>query len=260
MQALLLQRSEASNLLAKLKAPLSGSDKERNKRLAIYQNNVMHSLIRALADTYPVIERLIGTDRFRLLATEYVNATPPVQANLNAYGKDFTAFISAHEALQALPFLKDVARLEWLYLQCFNGQASETLDVQVLQQLPEESLEHLLLTLDTNAYLMESDWPIQSIWHANLEDEVPELNLDELPPSRLIICRIQNQVQVIELTPDCYYFLEALASKQTLAEAWQSAGEQLTSQKLEIPDLDELGPMLAYLINLQIFTQAVIKD
>ena len=52
----------------------NGSDPAR--RLAVYRNNVVSSLIDALADTFPVVQRLVGTEFFRAMAGVFA---PPAQ-------------------------------------------------------------------------------------------------------------------------------------------------------------------------------------
>ncbi|MEO8121927.1 MAG: DNA-binding domain-containing protein, partial [Rhodoferax sp.] len=44
----------------------NGSDP--GTRFAVYRNNVMVSLIDALADTYPVVQELVGEEFFRAMA------------------------------------------------------------------------------------------------------------------------------------------------------------------------------------------------
>lgn len=51
----------------------NGSDPAQ--RFAVYRNNVTVSLIDALADTFPVVQALVGVDFFRTMAREFVRAT-----------------------------------------------------------------------------------------------------------------------------------------------------------------------------------------
>ncbi len=88
----------------------NGSDPQT--RFAVYRNNVMMSLIDALADTYPVVQRLVGEDFFRAMARVFAQAKPPRSAVMAYYGRDFAAFIDAFPPAASVPYLADVARLE----------------------------------------------------------------------------------------------------------------------------------------------------
>lgn len=46
-------------------------------RLAVYRNNVVSSLIGALADTFPVVQALVGVDFLHAMAGVFVRQHPP---------------------------------------------------------------------------------------------------------------------------------------------------------------------------------------
>src|SRR3990167_7733275 len=64
-------------------------------RFAVYRNNVTVSLIDALADTFPVVQALVGEEFFRAMARVSVRATPPRSRLMAFYGHDFADFVSA---------------------------------------------------------------------------------------------------------------------------------------------------------------------
>src|SRR5258707_7002615 len=81
-------------------------------RYNVYRNNVTVSLIDALADIYPAVQRITGAEFFRAMARFHVRATPPTSPLLFEYGRDFPAFIEGYEYAQAMPWLADTARIE----------------------------------------------------------------------------------------------------------------------------------------------------
>ncbi len=44
---------------------------EPSKRFSVYRNNVRGALVEALAVRYPVVQRLVGKDFFRVMARDY---------------------------------------------------------------------------------------------------------------------------------------------------------------------------------------------
>mgnify|MGYP000267026151 CR=1 FL=1 len=77
---------------------------EAARRFAVYRNNVAHSLSRALASRYPVIERLVGEDFFRPLAAAFFAEHQPwllgrLHQRLRKLGRDQKADLLAIEPL-----------------------------------------------------------------------------------------------------------------------------------------------------------------
>ena len=66
------------------------------RRYNVYRNNVMVSLIDALAAVYPAVQRITGVDFFRAMARFHVRAAPPASPLLLEYGRDFPAFIEGY--------------------------------------------------------------------------------------------------------------------------------------------------------------------
>jgi len=97
----------------------NGSDPGR--RFAVYRNNVIVGLVDALADTYPVVQAMVGDDFFRAMAREFVRSQPPTSPVLAGYGAGFAAFIEGFAPAAGLPCLADLARLEWLRVEVYHA-------------------------------------------------------------------------------------------------------------------------------------------
>ena len=62
-------------------------------RFGVYRNNVMASLISAVAARYPVVRKLLWDDAFNRVAHLYVTAEPPRSPVLFEYGEGFPRFL-----------------------------------------------------------------------------------------------------------------------------------------------------------------------
>lgn len=89
-------------------APLSAP-----RRLQVYGNHHRISLADAIMATYAALEPLVGAPFLEAAARAYVQAQPPQQAWLSAYGGGFGEFLSGFLPAQSLPYLPDTARLIW---------------------------------------------------------------------------------------------------------------------------------------------------
>ena len=113
------------------------------RRFAVYRNNVAHSLSRALAARFPVIERLVGADFFRPLAAAFIAAHPPASPMLFQWGADFPGFLAGFEPLRELPYLGDVAQLEWLRGEAYHAADARPADAAALARAAEAPAQTL---------------------------------------------------------------------------------------------------------------------
>ncbi len=82
-------------------------------RFNVHRNNVMLSLIEALQDTFPVVTSLVGSEFFNYMARCFIQKNPPQSPILVEYGHQFPGFIKHFKAAETLPYLAEVAQLEW---------------------------------------------------------------------------------------------------------------------------------------------------
>jgi hypothetical protein len=72
-----------------------------------------------------------------------------------------------------LPFLCDLARLEWARLEVFDAPDVEPLRIEYLHRLAPNDWPELRLHLIPACQILQSDWPVQEIWAA-AESGVPQ--------------------------------------------------------------------------------------
>ena len=138
--------SESTELLAMIE----GADVAR--RFAVYRNNWRSNLRQALRTGFPVVEQLVGAEFFTWLADHFIAAHPSRSGNLDDYGVEFAAFIRAFPALAELPYLGDIAELEWL--------------IDTVMKAPDVS-DHDDDELPAHARLLHSPYPVHRIWQVN---------------------------------------------------------------------------------------------
>lgn len=196
------------------------------ERLAIYRVNVFENLADALADTFPATQALVGEEFFHALAVDYVRHTPPQVACLLWYGDDFPDFIAGYERAASVPYLADVARLEWAWQSALFAEDDEALDPAWLEAQEEAALEVLVFTLREGAGLVASSFPLYDIWQFALKpEEVPPPDM-ESAGERLAIWRDGREMRVKPLSEAEYAALAILAKGATLGQAIAAASQQ----------------------------------
>jgi hypothetical protein len=83
------------------------------QRLNVHRNNVVHSLVVALGEAFPVCREFVGAEYFDALAAGFVRAHPPRSPVLAEWGAELPRFIEGFAPAAAVPALADLARLEW---------------------------------------------------------------------------------------------------------------------------------------------------
>ena len=153
------------------------------RRFLIHRNNRLVGLIDHLAETFSVVKALVGDEFFNGMSIEYLGQLrldPPI---LNVMGGSFSSFISQFEHAQDLPYLADLARLEFARVVAFHAEntvAMSASDVaNVLRTMEGCSPELLSLAafhvkLHPSITVIESSFAIQSIWAAHQREEAEQ--------------------------------------------------------------------------------------
>jgi hypothetical protein len=138
----------------------------RDVDLNVYQNNGLGLAVRALATAYPVVAALIGKDSFRALAHALWLAHPPSQGDISRWGEQLPGVLQSHPIAVGLPYLADVARLEW-DLHCCEWAAPTSADPHSFSGMACTPLDELYGVMATGFQLWASDWPVVSLWQAH---------------------------------------------------------------------------------------------
>lgn len=211
-----------------------GSDPLR--RFNVYRNNVMVALIEALEDSYPVVQALVGNEFFRAMAREFARSQPPSSPIMAHYGDRFPDFIAGFAAAATLPYLADVARLEWLRVRAWHAEDCTPLgaaDIAPLSADPAASSASCW-QFSTAVALLASPFAIVSLWSAHQADTDAEVEtrladiVIEQPEAALIL-RQDQVVLVLPLTPAEAAFVEAVMAGEPLALA-VAAAQQLAPE------------------------------
>jgi hypothetical protein len=189
------------------------------ERFKVYRNNVFHSLTRALAARFPVIEQLVGLQFFAALARAYLASSPPQDPVLLHWGESFAPFLDQFPPVAHLPFLGDVARLEYA-----RGRASHAADATTIspEALSSDNLETLCLALHPSVSLFRAQTPAVQIWHQHQPGQTRQ-PLNAGPDHALIARRPDFAVIVQPVDAGSFAVLTSLHAGAPLGQAAQHA-------------------------------------
>lgn len=197
------------------------------KRLNVYRNNVALSLINNLKDTYPTVCALVGDEFFNQMAKTFVDQHLPKSPVMHKYGGEFPAFIGNYDLVSNLKYLKDIASLEWAANIATHSRDCDPVSIKRLQDYSEQELPKIRFELHPSLHLIQSEWPIVSIWQAH-QNENPDESLKTLPDNGEIalIIRPDLDVEIRTIFPSTYTFIEAITKQATFGEAVEKAVEK----------------------------------
>ena len=233
------QSDFADAILEGAMAPLAASVVEdgvpAEVRLGIYRNNVFHSLIDALKELYPVVQRLVGEEFFRATAREYIHRNPPKSPALVNLGGDFAEFLAQFPPTLEMAYLSDVARLELAWHEAYHAPDAVSLTAADLQGISADSFADLRLSLHPSRRFVRSAFPVDRIWEVNsLAGDVEETIDLASGGVGLMVIRPRFDVEVRSFPPAAFAFLSVLDGGGTISEACFSA-----LQKDETFDVEE---------------------
>ena len=188
--------------------------------LEIYRTSSRETHLRVLADAFPVVARLVGDDYFAQAAHRYFLAWPSAAGDLHRFGAAFADFLAAEPSTANLPWLADVARLEWARSEASHADDAPSVDARTLAAALGRGED--VVRLVPCAKVVRSAWPVLAIWEANQPgcDGTPSRDTGD---DRVLVWRDgSHEVRMRCLDADEAGFVAALAGGKLFAEALEA--------------------------------------
>jgi hypothetical protein len=156
------------------------------ERLSVYGNAYTARLIECLEAEFPALLYLIGEESFRSFAAQYLQKHPPSSPNLNQLGRLFPAFLAeSRRSVGDLDgdeqgwarFLIEVATLERIYAEVFDGPGEERVPStfhEQLQQLSPDNWADLRLETAPSLRMVRFEFPVHEYLTAIRQNQNPE--------------------------------------------------------------------------------------
>lgn len=190
----------------------------RPRGFDVYRNNRMSALVDALAATYPAVQRLVGDEFFCAAARAYVERDPPRSPILQRYGGRFGDFLDGFPPAGGIPYLGDVARLEWSCLRAYHAADAEPIAIQALTSVPAQATPMLKLELHPSLALHRFRWPVGSLWSA-LRGPGDGSEVDMTRAEDVLVVRPALEVEARILPDGAHAFVSALAEGAAIEQA-----------------------------------------
>jgi hypothetical protein len=197
-----------------------------DERVSIHRNTTINALVKALRLCHPAVHRLVGSEFFEVAAQIFLEQTLPSAALLDEFGADFAAFLGAFEPAASLPYLGDVARLEWTVHHALHAPDALPMDLARLAAVSQQQSGQLRFFAHPSLGFVSVKWPADEIWRAVIaEDDEALLQMDPQPdPQWLLIQRSSSVGAQVQRIPKPHWrFASALCAGECLQDALESA-------------------------------------
>jgi hypothetical protein len=174
-------------------------------RLAIYTQGYPARITESLREAYPATAHILGDGSFGLLAQRYLAHLPDSQRNLNDIGSALPALLKSDPLTSELPFLPDLARLEWAVTRCFHSDPAEPCDISKCGTWEMDDWAGARIGFPPSMQLVCSVWPLRELRDARHSDR-SSIDVDLLGrPDRVLVYRkgfevVEESVGEIEAT------------------------------------------------------------
>ena len=179
------------------------------ERLRLYRGGIAATRLHALSSAYPVVRTLVGAEYFAGLCDAYAVRYPGTSGDLNLFGASLAQFVGGFASAASLPYLADVATLEWAVHRAYYAADAQPLPRERLATLTPAALLTQRFALQPACVWLTSKFPIATIWQAHQAGSGVALPADLLHAETALVVRPRWQVEVR---------LSSLAETAVLAE------------------------------------------
>ncbi len=204
-------------------------------RLAVYANAYYSRLLECLREEYPALVHTLGEELFDEFAVGYLEAHPSNSYTLHFLGSKFPQFLEetcpAGENPRVADFMVDLAKLERLYSDIFDGpgnEGNELICVERLSAVPPEELATARLVPAPDLHLIELRSPVHEYIRAVRRKQDPSL---PEPAETLLAVHRRDYVIRRHVQPRVQFvLLQSLIAGNTVQEAIAAAAEFVESE------------------------------
>jgi Putative DNA-binding domain len=211
------------------------------ERLEIYNRQYWFRVIGAVSEDFPALNAVLGSARFDALVLAYLRENPSTSFTLRDLGAKLPAWLARNPDFAGVrsQFAVDVARLEWAYIEAFDGARVPPLGAGDFAGIRADSR----LRLQPHLQLLNLRYPVDEVLLA-VRKETPQVEIVSnaaserrqtsrtgLPrmrrsPVHLAVHRFEDSVYYRRIDQEAFVLLAALRSGHSIAMAITNAFAQ----------------------------------
>jgi hypothetical protein len=189
------------------------------ERLHAYVDGYPARVHEALAEAFPAVAHLVGAAAFADLARRYLPRVPAGVYSLGEVGRALPDFLAADPLGADLPFLADLARLEWAVQRAFHAHLLPPFDAACVAGWTPDDWAEARVRFQAGTACVASAWPIRTLRDAQ---KTPREEIDVLlegRPETVVVHRVDLRVACDPIEAGEAIVLGRLLGGATLGDA-----------------------------------------
>ncbi len=143
-----------------------------NIRLAIYANAYVARLTEVLIKDYPALYMLLGDEKFKKIASEYIKHHPSCFRSVRWFGMYLSKFLSEDNNYKTHTMPIELAQFEWHLSEAFDAADSQVLTLNELLNVAAEEWPIMKIKLMPSLRMGYLQWNTLSFWQATQQNQI----------------------------------------------------------------------------------------
>jgi hypothetical protein len=223
-----LPRSEAISTEARDR--LTGNDRlSPVEQLEIYREQFWLRHTASLVEDFPGVGGILGQAEWEKLVESYLERESPRSWTLRELGRGFPDHVEQARELPQHALCRDMARLEWCFIELFDAADRPGLDFEKVARLPPDTLETGQIVLNPALALLEVSYPVADLRQRLLaaRSTGASVAIPEPEAQQLVLYRAEDRrLYHRPVGPEAFALLDALGRGLSLVAACEHALEQ----------------------------------
>lgn len=200
-------------------------------RLAIYSDAYFSRIAEALRTDFEATYQTLGEETFFELVSAYIKEFPSTSTSIEEVGAKFPDFIRKLDPGIGLPYLSELAQIEWALIEAFYADDLLPFNPNSLNTIPHSSWNMVKLIMDPSIRLIETSWPVHIIWESRKSSVIPELRQST---SFYLVYRNGHKVELIKKNKIEFKALKLAQSGHSVGQICEGLEKDLAGEEVMI--------------------------
>lgn len=162
---------------------------DRAARMSVYADAYFWRLHDVLADHFDHVAWLLGRDRFRNLATDYVLQHPSRDPDVRRFGARLPDFLATHVEATRCRGIAEIAAVEWAMVRALDVPQAPATSLASLAGVAVDAWPTMVLVPVASAWIGPAPRDFDALWRARAEGGATPLRPDAAIDASVLVWR-----------------------------------------------------------------------
>jgi hypothetical protein len=195
-------------------------------RFAVHRDGYPARIASSLAEAFPAVANILGEGSLAKLTDRFIRDGGSLERNLNRVGRSLPTFLESDSLTRELPFLPDLAALEWAVFECFHRATGGDFDASSVGAFSPDDWARARIVFRPGTAVVRSEWPIRELWNTRSLDR-SEIDVDlSSRPERVLVYHVGFAIETQAIDAIEAHALERLLEYVQLGDVMSELAER----------------------------------